>query len=90
MPRSLTDEDIDAISHRLTEFSGLTPEEHRDHHEAFASFVAMQKRKTEFWEKVRQQVGGWMIISVLSGIGISGWKLFVWAAGVWVASKGGA
>jgi hypothetical protein len=79
MGRNLTDEDIDAICHRLTEFSGLTPEEHRDHHNAFAEYISSQQRKAEFWDKMKQQLGGWMIISILSGIGYASWHGFVWA-----------
>lgn len=78
MARNLTDEDIDAIAHRLTEFSGLTPEAHREHHEAFSAYIASQQRKAEFWDKVQQQLGGWMVIAILSGIGYAAWHGFVW------------
>lgn len=77
MSRSLTDEDIDAICHRLTEFSGLTPEEHKEQHEALQLFIESYKRKLEFREKIKQQVGGWMIVTVLSGIGYSTYHFFV-------------
>jgi hypothetical protein len=79
MNRVLTDGDIDAICHRLTEFSGLSPEEHRDHHNAFAAYIEAQRRKMEFREKIKQQVGGWMIVTVLSGIGYAAWNGFMWA-----------
>lgn len=79
MARGLTDEDIEAICHRLTEFSGLTPEEHREHHSAFAAYIEAQQRKAERWEKVQQQVGGWMVISILSAIGYATWNGFLWA-----------
>lgn len=77
--RSLTDEDIDAICLRLTEFSGLSPQEHRDHHDALTAFIAAHKMRTEFWEKVKQQVGGWAVISIMSAIGYAVWHwvLFV-------------
>lgn len=74
MARNLTDEDIDAICHRLIEFSGLTAQEHKDHHNAFAEYIASQRRKAEFYEKVKQQVGGWAIISALSAIGYAAWN----------------
>lgn len=73
--RSLTDEDIDAICNRLTEFSGLTPEEHRDHHNAFQAYIESQRRKAEFWDKVKAQVGGYMIIAALGTMGTFVWKL---------------
>lgn len=77
MSRVLSDDDIEAICHRLTAFSGLTPEEHRDHHNAFAEYIASQRRKAEFYDKVKQQVGGWAIITVLSAIGYASWHTFV-------------
>lgn len=78
MNRVLTDDDINAICLRLTEFSGLTPEEHRDHHNAFAAYIDAQARKAEFRDKVKQQVGGWMIITILSGIGYAAWNGLIW------------
>lgn len=75
--RSLTDDDIEAICLRLTEFSGLSPEEHRDHHNAFTAYIEGQRRKAEFWEKVKAQVGGWLIIALLGSIGTLAWKAFL-------------
>jgi hypothetical protein len=74
LSRQLTDDDVEAICVRLQEFSGLTPEEHRDHHNAFAAYIEAQRRKVEFREKIKQQVGGWVIISVLSFIGYAAWN----------------
>lgn len=81
MNRVLTDGDIDAICQRLTEFSGLTPEAHRDHHNAFAAYIEMQHRKAEFRDKIQQQVGGWAVIAFLSGIGYAAWHGFLWVVG---------
>jgi hypothetical protein len=77
MARHLTDEDIEAICQRLTEFSGLSPEEHKDHHRAFDVWLDNQRLRAEFWEKVKQQIGGWMFITVISGIGYAAWKGFL-------------
>ena len=77
--RSLTDEDIDALCKRLVEFSGLSPEEHMEHHAAFSEYIASQRRKAEFYEKVKEQVGGWMVISILASVGYAAWHGFVWA-----------
>ena len=79
MSRSLTDEDIEAISNRLTEFSGLSQTEHREHHEALAAYIASQHRKALFWDKVMEQVGGWGIITSLGLIGYAVWHGFLWA-----------
>ncbi len=74
MTRSLSDEDIEAICHRLLEFSGMTAEEHRDHHRAVQIWLEHENRRLEFREKVKQQIGGWMIISILSAIGYASWN----------------
>jgi hypothetical protein len=73
--RSLSDDDIEAICLRLTQFSGLSPEEHRDHHNAFQAYIEGQRRKAEFWDKVKAQVGGWMIITAIGAIGTITWKV---------------
>jgi hypothetical protein len=73
MSRNLTDEDVTAICNRLTEFSGLTPEEHREHHEALATFIQWHKDKLEWRKKVSASVGGWVIIGILAFIGKSTW-----------------
>jgi hypothetical protein len=73
LSRQLTDDDVEAICVRLQEFSGLTPQEHRDHHNAFAAYIESQRRKIEFREKIKQQVGGWLIISFISFLGYAAW-----------------
>lgn len=77
MTRILSDADIDAIAIRLTEFSGLTAEEHRNHHEAFSMWIERQTKRTAFWDKVQEQVGGWAIIGILSAIGYGAWHGFL-------------
>lgn len=79
--RSLTDLDIDAICHRLTEFSGLTPEQHREHHNAFAEYIEAQQRKARRWEKIEEQVGGWFILGALTAVGAASWHGFLWIVG---------
>jgi hypothetical protein len=81
LSRHLTDEDVEAICTRLAEFSGLSPEEHRDHHSAFASFMAAQKRKADFRDKMQEQIGGWFILGVLSGLAFAAWKGFMFIVG---------
>ncbi len=78
MTRILSDEDIDAIAQRLTDFSGLTAEEHKKHHEAFTLWIERQSRRTAFWQKVQEQVGGWAIISFLGAVGFIAWNGFIW------------
>jgi len=78
MARLLSDDDIDAIAHRLTSFSGLTAEEHKNHHEAFSIWIERQAKQAAFWEKVQQQAGGWVVISVLGGIAYAAWEGFLY------------
>lgn len=78
MNRHLTDEDIDALCTRLIEVSGFTAAEHKDHHVAFAEYIASQRRKAETYQKIKEQVGGWMVITVLATIGLVSWHGFLW------------
>lgn len=72
--RILSDEDIDAIAQRLTEFSGLTPEDHKKHHDAISLWIDRQNKRNDRWEKVQAQVGGWAVIAILSSIGYAVWN----------------
>lgn len=78
MSRSLTDEDIKAISNQLTSYSGLTAEEHRLHHETFTLWISKQTKRMEFWDKVQAQVGGWFIVVTIMGLGYMAWDGFLW------------
>lgn len=78
MARLLSDEDIDAIAQRLTDFSGLSAEEHKKHHEAFTLWIERQSRRAAFWLKIQEQVGGWAIIVFLGSIGLGAWHGFLW------------
>ena len=42
----------------------------------FRLWIERENRKAEFREKVRAQVGGWTIITVLSGIGYAAFEGF--------------
>lgn len=59
--------------------SQIMPEDiHREHHELIAEMIADMKRKRERSEKVKAQLAGWAIITVLSGIGTGVYQLAVW------------
>lgn len=72
--RTLTDEDYEVL--RNIFLSGLTPEEHRDHHDAMRIWVKRENQKAERYEKVKTHVIGWGAVSLLSG--------FVYNIGLWV------
>lgn len=42
----------------------------------FRRWIERENRKAEFREKVKAQVGGWTIITVLSGIGYAAFEGF--------------
>jgi hypothetical protein len=79
MARLLSDDDIEAIAAKLTSYSGLSAEEHREQHEDLRIFLEAYKAKKEFWLKIQQQVGGWGIIAVLGIIGTTVWHGVIWA-----------
>ena len=60
------------------EISRLTVSEemHYEHHEFIREWIEERKRKREWRDKVKAQVGGWAIISALSGIGTGAWTTF--------------
>lgn len=58
--------------------SQIMPEElHREHHALIAEMIAEMKRKRERHEKIKAQVGGWAIITALSGIGTGVYQAFI-------------
>lgn len=57
--------------------SQIMPEDiHREHHALIAEMIAEMKRKRERHEKIKAQVGGWAIITALSGIGTAAYQAF--------------
>lgn len=77
MARTISDEDVEAIAECLIKFSGLSNEEHKKQHDAFAIYVEKQTASAIYWAKIRQQVGGWLIIALLSGLGYGVWHGFL-------------
>jgi hypothetical protein len=58
----------------------IMPEElHREHHDLIAELIAEMRRKRERAEKIKAQVGGWAIITILSAIGTGVYQLFLMA-----------
>lgn len=60
------------------EMASLTvPEEmHKEHHEFIRGWIDEQKRKREWRDKVKAQVGGWAIITLLGSIGTGTYHAF--------------
>lgn len=74
--RTLTDEDIEALSNAI--HGGVTPEEHIAHHAAIKTMIDRENRKAERAEKIKTQVGGWVIITALGLIGKGVWTAWTY------------
>ncbi len=46
---------------------------HRSHHEYVSDRIEDHRRRRAFRDKIWAQVGGWIVIVVLSGLGIAVW-----------------
>lgn len=57
----------------------IPDELHRKHHAFMDEWMAEQARKKEFREKIKTQVGGWAIITILSTMGTLAYQGFLWA-----------
>lgn len=51
---------------------------HIAHHAFVAELIEEKRRRRDRWESIRQQVAGWALISVLSGIGLGAYNGYVW------------
>lgn len=58
-----------AVNEVLTERDRIDSIKHRDHHAFLEGLIEREKRRVEFWIKVKQQVVGWGIIVGLGSIG---------------------
>lgn len=71
----------DAVARSMREeLAKLTvPEDiHKEHHAYIAEMVEAAKRKRERAEKIKTQVGGWAIVTLLGGIGKLGYDAFLY------------
>lgn len=77
----MTEEQIiklrEIINETLDERDAFSGRTHSDHHRFVEEMIERERRKVERRERLRQQVAGWAIITVLTGIGISVYQLFV-------------
>jgi len=67
------------IKHYLNEVldsrDSLDRQTHTNDHIFIASLVEASKRRRDTMDKIKAQIGGWAIISFLSGIGFAVWAL---------------
>lgn len=75
----MDDETLDAIAQavvralREQDTGGLTPQQHREHHDALARFIAREDRRAELFERMKASAGGWIVITAIGGVGYVVW-----------------
>lgn len=67
---------LDAIRQILQEHRTIDNETHRDHHEFVKILITERKQRMDRHEKIRTQVYGWGIISLLGIIGSAVYHFF--------------
>lgn len=51
---------------------------HREHHEFIKKWIAKEDQRMARNERIREKIGGWIIISILGAIGTSAWNGWQW------------
>lgn len=65
-----------AIHEVLDERDGIDRGKHQDHHHYVERLIDRDKKRSERWEAIRKQVGGWAVIAFLSGAAYTAWIAF--------------
>ncbi len=80
--RSLIDAIQEAIRSGFTA-TALPQEQHRVHHEYLSTLLEDRQRRLLRNEKIKTSVLGWLVITVLGGIGTGVYQLFIGAKEHW-------
>ncbi|MDA8415454.1 MAG: hypothetical protein M0Z78_00040 [Betaproteobacteria bacterium] len=80
--RSLIDAIQEAIRFGFTA-TAIPQDQHRQHHEYLSTLLEDRKRRLLRNEKIRTSVLGWLVITVLGGIGTGVYQLFITAKEHW-------
>jgi hypothetical protein len=70
----LDDEDLNRIVERLHAQRRIDEDTHVRHHEIFERWIERDNIRRERCEKIIAQVGGWSIITLLTGLGYTAWE----------------
>jgi hypothetical protein len=72
---------IMALVKEVQDAMTIPPEHHELAHKVLDEWIKRENTRKERNEKIRAQVGGWLVISVLGGIALAAWNLFLhfWA-----------
>ncbi len=66
----LTKEDIrDAVNEAMQQHMAIDAGIHAKHHTLLERLIEQQERRMRFYDRVKQQVAGWGVITVLGAIG---------------------
>lgn len=67
----------EAVADRLQLIPGaLNVEEHSNHHRFIEEWIQERRVRRELIESFKKSVGGWLIVTILGGIGYSVWTAF--------------
>lgn len=67
---------IDAFKQALHAERAIDDLTHRDHHDFVKLMILERQRRVDRAEKIKAQVGGWMIIAILGSIGTAVYQFF--------------
>lgn len=68
---------IDAFKQALHAERSIDDPTHRDHHEFVKIMIEERERRIARAEKIKAQVGGWMIIAALGSVGTAVYQFFI-------------
>ncbi len=74
----LTKEDVrDAVNEAIQQHMAIDAEIHAKHHNLLERLIEQQDRRMRFYDRVKQQVAGWGVITMLGAIGYMTYEYFV-------------
>lgn len=65
-----------ALGSVLDQRDSIDKHTHHAHHEYVSQLLLREERRDIFRDKIRAQIGGWALISLLSAIGYAAWQGF--------------
>lgn len=66
---------ISAVDIHMKESLAMDENDHKHHHEYIEILIEKERKKAAFREAIKKQVAGWGVITLLTGIGIFGYKI---------------
>jgi len=63
-----------AVHAALSERESIDRDTHKSHHDFVQDEIERTRRRRENFDKIRAQVGGWLVISILSGFAYAMWQ----------------